>query len=239
MNIGAETVIAVTGATRGIGRATSLALAGRGARIAVLARDAAALDELEAAMRAAGAADVFPLAGDVSEPAVTSSWMTGILDRWGRIDVLVNNAGFSIKKPVEELTDEDWRAVIETNLTGPFRLMRAAVPPMKRQGGGHIINVSSISGEVGFPGGGVYCASKFGLQGVSDCLMQEVRRDGIKVTILGPGSVDTRFDDKDPAADNSWKIPPEEIARTIVYLIESPDNTVPTKVQIRPTLKGR
>lgn len=239
MEISGKTVIAVTGATRGIGRETVLALARRGARVAILARGREAVGALEPELRALGAADVITRAGDVSVAAVTTAWTNDILARWGRLDVLVNNAGFSIKKPVAELTDEDWDAVIATNLTGAFRLMRAAVPPMKRQGGGHIINVSSISGEVGFPGGGVYCASKFGLQGVSDCLMQEVRRDGIKVTILGPGSVDTRFDTSEPDADNSWKIPPAEIARTIVYLIESPDNTVPTKIQIRPTLKGR
>ena len=165
--------------------------------------------------------------------------MDTIARRWGRLDALINNAGLGIMKPVEQLSDEDFEKVLRTNLFGPFRLMLAAIEPMRRLGGGHIVNVSSIAGEVAFAGGGAYCASKFALQGLSECLMAEVRRDGVKVTIVCPGSVDTRFDSARPPADTAWKIPPEEIARTIAYVLEAPDNTMASKIHVRPTLQGR
>jgi NADP-dependent 3-hydroxy acid dehydrogenase YdfG len=239
MKLNRESVIALTGASRGIGRATALALGGRGVRLGLLARSGEGLCKLEGELGALGAAGMLSRVGDVRDRATTDGWIDAILEKWGRLDALINNAGVGIMKPVGELTDEDWAAMIETNLTGPFRLIRRAIEPMRRAGGGHIINVSSMAGEVGFAGGGGYCASKFGLQGLSECLIHEVRRDGIKVTILGPGSVDTRFDAKNPDADAAWKIVPEEIARTIVFLLESPDNTMVTKLQIRPTLKGK
>ena len=192
MQIDATTSIAITGASRGIGRATAKLLATRGARLALLARSGDALDELSKELESLGASDTIVTAGDVGDGAVTGAWTESIIDSWSGLDVLINNAAARIMKPVEELTDEDWDTVIRTNLTGPFRLMRSVIAPMRRRGGGHVVNVSSIAGEVAFPGGGAYCASKFGLQGLSECLMAEVRREGIKVTILGPGSVDTR-----------------------------------------------
>lgn len=238
MEITGETIIALTGASRGIGEAAARGLAAKGARLALLARSEEALRKLEGELRKAGAADVFIYPADLRDAKRVAGFIPAVTDKWGGLDVLINNAGVGIMKPVEELTDEDFATVIETNLAGPFRLMRAAIAPMRERGGGHIINVSSIAGEVGFAGGGAYCASKFGLQGLSECLMAEVRREGIKVTILAPGSVDTRFDSKDPQ-DTSWKVAPSEIARTIVYLIESPKNTMATKLQIRPTLQGK
>lgn len=241
MKLTPETVVAVTGATSGIGRALAEALAPRGVRLGLLARSGKVLAELEPALRSAGAADVLVRPADVGDPAAAPAWIADILDRWGRLDVLVNNAGIGILKPVAELTDADWDRTLATNLTGPFRLIRAALPAMRRARGGHIVNVSSIAGEVGFAGGGAYCASKFALQGLSECLMQEVRKEGVKVTIVGPGSVDTRFDAPGAGkpADTSWKIPPAEIARTILYAIESPAGVMPTKIQVRPTLQNK
>lgn len=237
MQISSETIIAVTGASRGIGAAAARALAAKGAKLALLARSADALGALDPELRALGAADVLVFPADVGSPSV-EGFIPAIVERWGGLDALINNAGLGIMKPVEKLTDEDWSTVLSTNLTGPFRLSRAAIEPMRKRGGGHIINVSSIAGEVAFAGGGAYCASKFGLQGLSECLMAEVRRDGIKVTILGPGSVDTRFD-AGGTQDTSWKIAPEEIARAIIFALEAPENTMASKIQIRPTLKGK
>lgn len=239
MRLTPEKVIAITGASRGIGRALAGTLAPLGVRLALMARSADALTGLETELRSAGAGDLLVHAADVGDPSDAPRWIEAILERWGRLDVLVNNAGIGIMKPVDELTDEDWNRTLATNVTGPFRLIRAALPAMKRAGGGHIVNVSSMAGEVGFAGGGAYCASKFALQGLSDCLMQEVRKAAIKVTIVGPGSVDTRFDAKEPSKETGWKIPPAEIARTILYAIESPDGVMPTKIQVRPTLQNR
>lgn len=239
MDLTAQYVIAVTGASRGIGRATALAMASRGVRVAALARSASDLRDLDREMRQAGAADTLIMAADLRTPATPDLWITSILEKWGRIDALVNNAGVNVKKSVDELTDEDWATVIETNLTAPFRAIRRVIAPMREQGGGHIVNVASIAAEVGFAGGGAYCASKFGLRGMADALTHEVRRDGIKVTTLEPGSVDTRFDSAAPGRDTSWKIPPAEIARAIVHLLQAPDHVLVSKLEIRPTLQGR
>lgn len=246
MNPTHETVVAITGASRGIGAALARALAPRGVRLSLFARSAPALEALREELLAAGAADVHVVAGDVATPEV-ARWIEAIDARWGRLDALVNNAGVGVMKPVVELTDDDWRAVLETNLTGPFRAIRSAVPLMVRGGGGHVVNVTSIAGTVAFPGGGAYCASKFGLEGLSDCLMQEVRRQGVKVSIVAPGSVHTRFDsgrglEPGSAAElaaRAWKIAPEEVARTILFLLESPDNMMASRVELRPTLQHK
>jgi NAD(P)-dependent dehydrogenase (short-subunit alcohol dehydrogenase family) len=242
MKLTADTVVAMTGASRGIGRALALALAGRRVRLALLARSGDALEALEPELRRIGAPDVLIREGDVGDPETATVWIKAILERWGRLDALVNNAGVGIMKPVAELSDGDWDTVLATNLSGPFRLMRAAIPAMRAAGGGHIVNVSSVAGEVGFVGGGAYCASKFGLNGLSECLMQEVRREGIKVTLVGPGSVDTRFEGsggEGRPGETAWKIPPEEIARTIIYALEAPRGTMATKIQVRPTLQDK
>lgn len=239
MNLSSETVIAITGASSGIGRALAEALAPRRVRLALMARSGGVLKELEAELRNAGAADVLVHAGDVGDPEAAPAWIASILETWGRLDTLVNNAGVGIMKPVAELSDADWNTSLSTNLTGPFRLMRAVLPAMRSAGAGHIVNVSSVAGQVGFAGGGAYAASKFGLEGLSECLMQEVRKEGVKVTVIEPGSVDTRFDAKDPAKDTSWKIAPEEIARTIIYALESPTGTMPNRIQVRPTLQNK
>lgn len=256
MKLDSETVIAITGASSGIGRALAFALAPRGVRLALLARSGDVLGQMEPELRSSGSADVLFHAGDVGDPEVPDNWIASILDRWGRIDALVNNAGVGIMKPVADLTDTDWNTSLSTNLTGPFRLIRAALPAMRAAGQAHIVNISSIAGEVGFAGGGAYCATKFALQGLSECLMQEVRKDGVKVTIVGPGSVDSNFDAagaaaargeaatagaraSDKASVSSWKIAPAEIARTIIYALESPTGTMPTKIQIRPTLQNK
>jgi NADP-dependent 3-hydroxy acid dehydrogenase YdfG len=239
VELGKPSVVAVTGASRGIGRAVAAALAVRGVRLALLARSGEALAELASELKERGAADVLVQAGDVGDPSTAAAWISSILDRWGKLDALINNAGVGIMKPIVDLSDEDWDTVLATNLSGPFRLIRAALPAMREAGAGHIVNISSVAGEVGFAGGGAYCASKFGLQGLSECLMQEVRREGIKVTIVGPGSVATRFDAKEPGEDAAWKIPPEEIARTVIYALEAPTGSMATKIQVRPTLQNK
>jgi NADP-dependent 3-hydroxy acid dehydrogenase YdfG len=243
LQLTAETVVVITGASSGIGRALAETLAPRGVRLALMARSGAVLNELETELRRTGAGDVLIRAGDVGDPEAAPAWIGSILDRWGRLDALVNNAGIGIMKPVAELTDADWDTTLATNLSGPFRLIRAALPAMRGAGAGHIVNVSSVAGQVGFAGGGAYCASKFALEGLSDCLMQEVRKEGVKVTVIEPGSVDTNFDAKESpqagAKDTSWKIAPEEIARTIVYALESPTGTMPNRIQVRPTLQNK
>src|SRR6185295_2841209 len=153
----------------------------------------------------------------------------------GGVDVLVNNAGVGFFKNLEEMSLEDWNSVIETNLTGVFLCSRAAIPRMRKRGGGYILNISSLAGRNAFPQATAYNASKFGLNGMSEALMQEVRYDGIKVTYLMPGSVSTHFNNHTPGPDDEWKIQPADIAQIVVNLLTQDERTLPSAVEIRPS----
>src|SRR6266404_5398249 len=153
----------------------------------------------------------------------------------GGLDILINNAGIGIFETVEETSAEDFRAVLETNLFGVFYCCREAIPEMRRRGGGYIINISSLAGANPHPGMAAYNASKFGLNGFSEALMQEVRHDGIKVTYIMPGSVNTEFGDNSPGDEKSWQLIPQDIARVVVDLLHHDDRALPSRVEIRPT----
>jgi len=154
---------------------------------------------------------------------------------FGGVDVLINNAGVGFFKNLEEMTLQDWNSVIETNLTGVFLCTREAIPRMRKRGGGYIINVSSLAGKNAFPSATAYNASKFGLNGMSEALMQEVRYDGIKVTYLMPGSVATHFNGHTPGPEDAWKVQPEDIARIVLDLLRQDPRTLPSAVEIRPS----
>lgn len=237
MELTDKTSIAVTGASRGIGRSIALALAEKGVRLALLSRSRDELHAVAQEVSRRGAPAPHVHVGSVADAADVAAFLAEIKSKSGRLDALINNAGIGIMKPVDELSDDDFLDSLHTNLVGPFRLMRGALKLMKAQGsGGHIINISSVAGEVGFPKGGAYCASKFGLEGLSECLMQEVRREGIKVSVVEPGSVNTRFGSGE---DTDWKLSPDEVARSVVHLLESADNALINKLQLRPTLQGK
>ena len=182
-------VAVVTGGNRGIGRAIVEALAAEGAAVTLTARSA------EDARRAAGQVGgaTRGIACDVRAHEQVARLFQEVAHAHGGVDLLVNNAGIGRFAPVAEMSPEDWRAVIETNLNGVFYCCREAIPLMRARGGGYIVNISSLAGVNPFPNGGAYNASKFGLNGFSEALMQEVRHDGIRVSYLMPGSVATEF----------------------------------------------
>ncbi len=157
---------------------------------------------------------------------------------FGRLDVLVNNAGVSEAAPVDELTPRQWRTVIETNLNGPFYCCRQAVPLMRKSGGGFIINIGSLAGKHVFAGGSAYNASKFGLAGFTEAAMLDLRHDNIRVSTIMPGSVDTKFS-RPGAPPADWKIAPEYIAETVVHLLRTPSRTLISRVEVRPTQPPR
>jgi NAD(P)-dependent dehydrogenase (short-subunit alcohol dehydrogenase family) len=159
-----------------------------------------------------------------------------VLDEvWGGVDVLVNNAGVGFFKNLEAMTLEEWDSILETNLTGVFLATRAAIPRMRKRGGGYIFNLSSLAGKNAFAKATAYNASKFGLNGLSEALMQEVRYDGIKVTYLMPGSVNTYFNGTAPDPEATWKIQPEDVAEIVVDLLRHPSRSLPSRVEIRPS----
>jgi NAD(P)-dependent dehydrogenase (short-subunit alcohol dehydrogenase family) len=153
----------------------------------------------------------------------------------GGLDILVNNAGIGVFETVEQTSPEDFRAVLETNLFGVFYCCHEAIPEMKQRGGGYIINISSLAGANPHPRMAAYNASKFGLNGFSEALMQEVRHDNIKVSYIMPGSVNTEFGGDSPSDEKSWQLTPQDIARVVIDLLLHDDRSLPSRVEIRPS----
>ncbi len=183
-------VILVTGCSSGIGRATALEAAGRGHRVFASARRVADLAELD------GVENVTTLALDVTDPGSIAAGVEGVLSRAGRVDALVNNAGFGQYGSVEEVTLDEWRAQFEVNLFGAIAAIQAVLPSMRGRGSGTIVNVSSVSGRVSVPFAAPYSASKHALEAVSDALRVELFPFGIRVVLVEPGPIETRFTDR-------------------------------------------
>jgi NAD(P)-dependent dehydrogenase (short-subunit alcohol dehydrogenase family) len=170
---------------------------------------------------------------DVRDQGQVEGFVKEVLDAEGRIDCLVNNAGLGIFGPVDELSGDQFREVIETNLNGCFYFIRAVAPAMKKQGSGWIVNIASLAGKNPFAGGSAYNASKFGLVGLSEAAMLDLRPHGIRVASILPGSVATEFGGGH--AEGSWKLQPADIASMVLHLIRYPDNALPSLVEMRPS----
>ncbi len=221
-----DKVAVVTGASRGIGRLISLDLASRGARIVASARSASALDSLVAEISAAGG-EALAVAADVAVTADAESLIGTAVERFGRLDILVNNAGINRDGLLLRMKDEDWDAVLGTNLKGAFLCTRAAAKVMSRQKSGRIINISSVVGEMGNPGQANYCASKAGMLGLTKSVARELARRNVTVNAVTPGFIVTDMTDALPekAREELVKqIPlgrlgnPEDIAFSVAFL---------------------
>lgn len=225
----------VTGSTKGIGLATAEALLQAGARVVISARTARDVEEIAGRLSIAHPGRVASSVCDVrQESAVEALFVTA--DRaFGGVDILVNNAGVGLHRNLEDTTLAEWNTVIETNVTGVFLCSRAAIPRMRRRGGGYIINISSLAGRNTFPGATAYNASKFGLNGMTEALMQEIRHDGIRVSAIMPGSVDTWFGGTPPDPAQSWKLTPGDVARVVIDLLSHDPRSLPSAVEMRPS----
>jgi NAD(P)-dependent dehydrogenase (short-subunit alcohol dehydrogenase family) len=230
MNLKGKTAI-VTGGTKGIGRAIAEALIREGLSVCVAARTQ---DEIDKAVSELGD-NAYGYVCDVRDYEQVTGLMTYTIMELGGLDILVNNAGIGIFETVEETSAEDFRAVLETNLFGVFYCCHEAIPEMQRRGGGYIINISSLAGANPHPRMAAYNASKFGLNGFSEALMQEVRHDGIKVSYIMPGSVNTEFGGDTASEEKSWQLTPRDIARVVVDLLHHDDRSLPSRVEIRPS----
>lgn len=227
-------IAVVTGGTKGIGRAIAESLLKAGARVFICARDKSELKRALEKLSEFGEADGEVC--DVRSEAQVAAMLEECERVFGGADILINNAGVGIiGKTVEEMTAEEFEQILQTNLFGVFYCCHHAIPMMKRRGGGYIINISSLAGQNAHPKMAAYNASKFGLNGFTEALMQEVRGDKIKVTAICPGSVNTYFGGDEPSADKAWQIQPEDIAQTVVDLLNFSERALPSKIEIRPS----
>ena len=227
-------VAVVTGGTKGIGRAIAEALAREGMSVCVGARS---LDEVQQTVRELEGLGVSATgaACDVRVNEECEALVNHAVEELGGVDVLVNNAGIGLFKLVEETTPEEFRAVLETNLFGVFYCCRAAIPEMKRRGGGYVINISSLAGANPHPSMAAYNASKFALNGFSEALMQEVRHERIKVSYVMPGSVNTEFGGDEVSEERAWQLQPDDVARIVCDLLRQDERSLPSRVEMRPS----
>lgn len=226
----------VTGGTRGIGRAIAAALLADGGAVMITGRDQSRVDAAVRDLTSTGA-DASQVAGaavDVRDRSAVDAVVADTVSRFGGLDVVVNNAGVGGFSKIETMTDEQWNAVIGTNITGPFYVTRAAIPALRQSGGGWIINIASLAGRNYFPEGGAYCASKAALIAMSESVMQEVRFDNIRVSVIMPGSVATEFSGH-RSSDDSWKLTGDDVAQVVVDLLKHPARSLPSRVEIRPS----
>lgn len=224
----------VTGASKGIGYAVAQALAKAGYGVTITSRNQT---EVEGAAAQIGR-NVRGVVCDVRDPAALQEAVEVHTGIFGGLDVLFVNAGVGKFSNVKDMSIEDWDTVLDTNLSGAFYTVKAALPALTqsaRNGGGYIFLLSSLAGKNPFAGGAAYNASKFGMNGLSEVLMLDLREDDIKVTQFMPGSVATYFNGHTPSETDAWKIQPEDIAQLTVDLLEMPRRTLPSRVEVRPS----
>ena len=236
MNSLTDKVALVTGGTRGIGLAIARSLLARGARVIICGKSAQGASDAVAALGGPADSRLAGMACDVRDYGQVRALIGAVERTFGGLDILINNAGVGKYCNVTELTPDDWGVMLETNLSGVFYCCREAIPLMKRRGGGYIINIGSLAGKNAFPGGAAYNATKFGLIGFSEALMQEVRFDHIRVSYVMPGSVNTAFGGsgaRESAAD--WKLKPEDVASVVINLLEMAPRALASRVELRPS----
>ncbi|WFB35973.1 SDR family oxidoreductase [Kiritimatiellota bacterium B12222] len=212
-------VVVITGASSGIGASAAAQFVALGCKVALISRGLEKLEAVAAPLREKG--EVLCVAADVCDEASVAKAFEGIQAEWGQVDLLINNAGVGFATDLSTCSMDDFRAIMDTNLTGVFLCSRAVLPGMKAQKSGHIINVSSVVGKVANPGAPLYCASKHGLNGYNSGLQQQVAGDGIGVSMVSPSAVDTAYwDGRD--IDRSKFLKPEEVAAAIVFIATQP-----------------
>ncbi|MEO6638202.1 MAG: SDR family oxidoreductase, partial [Ginsengibacter sp.] len=226
-----------TGGSKGIGYGVAKILLDNGMKVAITSRD------LSAAKKAAGSlgtdeSRILALESDVSSLASETKAVNQVIDHFGKLDVLVANAGVGHFASIETLTEEDWKSTIDTNLTGVFNSVKSSIDALKKSEG-YIITIASLAGTNFFANGSAYNASKFGLVGFSQAIMLDLRQYGIKVTTIMPGSVATHFNDHTPSNADAWKIQPEDIGQMVADLLNMNPRTLPSKVEVRPLKPGK
>ena len=237
MNTVQNKVAYITGGSKGIGLGIAKILLEKGMKVAITSR------RLQAAQEAAQSlggneSNILALESDVSSMASEKKAVEAVINQFGQLDVLVANAGVGHFANIETMKEEDWKATIDTNLTGVFNSVKASIEALKKTKG-YIITIASLAGTNFFVNGSAYNASKFGLVGFTQAIMLDLRQYGIKVTTIMPGSVATNFGDHTPSEADNWKIQPEDIGQMVADLLNMNPRTLPSKVEVRPTVPGK
>ncbi len=228
-------VALITGASRGIGLAVARGLGQLGARLSLCAKNPSRLEQSASELRDAGF-EVLAAPVDVTQSAQISNFVGQTHQSLGPIDILVNNAGIGIFGPFQDRSEADWDAILNTNLKSVFLTSRAVAPEMIRRKTGHIINISSLAGKHTFANGGIYCASKWGVMGLTGCMAEDLRAHGIRVSAICPGSVATGFSGH-AAKDPSKMLQPDDVAHAVAALVTQAPGSFISEVQMRPTRK--
>ncbi|HEV8370877.1 MAG TPA: SDR family oxidoreductase [Pyrinomonadaceae bacterium] len=234
MKLTGKTAI-VTGGTKGIGRAVAESLIREDASVVVSARNGDEVEKTVLDLVDIGPGQVAGFVCDVRDYEQIKVLFRNTVATFQSVDILINNAGIGIFASVEAMPPQDFKATLETNLLGVYHCCHEAIPLMKQRGGGYIFNISSLAGVNAHARMAAYNASKFGLNGFSEALMQEVRHDGIKVSYIMPGSVNTEFGGDSPNDEKSWQLQPADIAHVVMDLLSYPERSLPSRVEIRPT----
>ncbi len=233
-------VALVTGGTRGIGEAIARRLAGDGFAVFI----SGSTEESTSAALARFSKEKLPIpirgfAADARREAEQKRLVESAAREGGRLDVLVNNAGLGHFGPVDTLSPEQFREVLETNLFGVYYAVHYAAPLMQKNGGGFIVNIASLASVNAFAGGSAYNASKFGLLGFSEAAMLDLRHSGIRMATVLPGSVDTEFGHPGPNRESSWMLQPEDVAEAVADLVRFPERAIPSRIDLRPAKPPR
>ena len=227
----------ITGGSKGIGYGIAKTLLDNGMKVAITSRTISAAREAAESL-SKDASKVLALESDVSSLAAETKAVQAATDHFGQLDVLVANAGVGHFAPIEILTEEEWKNTIDTNLTGVFNSVKASLEALKNSKG-YIITIASLAGANFFENGAAYNASKFGLVGFTQAIMLDLRKHGIKVSTIMPGSVATHFNNHVPNEADAWKIQPEDIGQMVADLLNMNPRTLPSKIEVRPSIPGK
>jgi len=225
----------ITGGSKGIGLGIARAMAEERMKVAITSRHLAEAEKIVDELIDLGAADAFALQADVREFKEQQLVASKVMKRFGHLDVVIANAGVGHFSPIEEMSHDDWHSIIDTNLTGVFYSLKATIDALK-QSKGYFITIASLAGTNFFANGAAYNASKFGLVGFTQAAMLDLRKFGIKVSTIMPGSVATNFNHHIPSAEDEWKIQPEDIGQIVVDLLKMNPRTLPSKIEVRPSM---
>ena len=227
-------VALITGGSKGIGYGIAEALLNLNMKVAITSRSIDAAEKAAKELREIGKGEVLCLEVDVRDFKSQQKAVQKLMDTWGQIDVLVANAGVGHFAPIDELSVEDWQQTIDTNLSGVFYSIKSTVEALKKTEG-YIITISSLAGTNFFEGASAYNASKFGVTGFTQAVMLDLRKYGVKVSTIMPGSVSTYFNDHQPSEKDAWKIQSEDIGELVVDILKMNPRTLPSKIEVRPS----
>ena len=229
-----DKVALITGGSKGIGFGIAESFLKQGMKVAVTSRSLTNAEDVAKELNAKYEGKAIGIKADVRNYIDQQEAVRKTVDTFGSLDVLIANAGLGHFGSIEEITDKEWKEVIDTNLTGVFYSIKSAVDELKKSKG-YFISISSLAGTNFFAGGSAYNASKFGVTGFTQAVMLDLRQNGIKVSTIMPGSVATHFNGHTPNEDDAWKIQKEDLGQLTVDLLKMPENALPSKVEIRPT----